>query len=65
MEWSAPKQKGDIPEKGRQGHSMDIFEKIFVLFGGGMSFNSSLHMRECLSDVRYFLTGIDFLIIKP
>jgi len=46
---------GDIPPDGRFGHVAERYQNSIVVFGGEKHYNSTLKIRECLSDVRIFI----------
>ena len=41
---------------GRRGHTACAYEKGIIIFGGQHRFNPVLNFRECLNDVRLYLT---------
>lgn len=49
---------GDTPPTGRFGHLAERYQNSIVIFGGEKHYNSTLKIRECLSDVRMFIPGI-------
>ena len=55
--WTKMSFHSDTEFSGRYGHISLSYKNGFVIYGGERQYNSSLRIRECLNDVRYF--GVD------
>jgi len=52
--WAKIDARGDIPLRGRHGHSACQFEGNLIIFGGELKFNEELKFRECSNDMYIF-----------
>ncbi|KAL4506637.1 hypothetical protein ABPG72_000208 [Tetrahymena utriculariae] len=51
-EWLPLPQRGEYPKEGRFGHSLDIYKKQLIMFGGEKKCTPSSKLKELVNEVR-------------
>ncbi|EAR90836.2 kelch motif protein (macronuclear) [Tetrahymena thermophila SB210] len=64
-EWQPLQQRGEYPKDGRFGHSLDIYKKQLIMFGGEKKCAPTSKLKELVNEVRVMnLETLEWKILR-